>query len=166
MSDDDFQNNIDISGILEQINRNGSKVNKDSDPVKRITNGLAEREEQYTKLTSNYVKINYSRFLLKEIHKWVFFWVMLAALVAMTIIFIFIAKKIIVADVDIMVKSIPLLLGAFASFLSTVIAIPLLIGQYLFNKTEDSDMGKIVAAMQQYDRKGQELFENDLRGNK
>ena len=160
----------DFGETLSQIyNRYENEINKgyliknDSDsPIDAIMNNLAEREDYYTKLTENFVSINYKRYKYKEFHKWVFFWVMTVIMVFVTVIFGIIAVKTVRTSAEEFVKHLPVLLGSYASFISTIIAVPLLIGKYLFNKTEEADLSKIVENMQEYDRKGQELFQNAL----
>lgn len=152
-----------------QIKNQSNRITFDDSPKEKIILRLAEREEQYTDLTKNFVKINYNRYKYKEFHKWVFFWIMLAILVFVTVIFGIIAIKISRLVSSQIVLQLPILLGAYASFISTIIAIPLLIGKYLFNKEEESNLGKIVENMQAYDRKGQKLFksafDNDYRNH-
>lgn len=154
----------------DKTDKEGRAIANDSDsPREAIMQRMAEREHQYTKLTENFVKINYNRYKFKEFHKWVFFWTMLAILIFIAIIFGIIAIKVSQAPADQIIGHIPVLLGAYASFISAIIAIPLLIGKYLFNKTEEADLGKFVENMQDYDRKGQELFkgsfDNDYRNH-
>ncbi len=157
MAHDDF--NELFNTYRNDIEDNGKPVKKDGDsPAKKITQSLSNRETYYSKMTKNYVNQNLSRFILKEIHKWVFFWVMMGALIAVSVLFVLIAVKVIELPVTEITDAFPLLLGAFASFIATIIAIPLLIGQYLFNKSEDNNMGQMVLNMQQYDREGQALF--------
>lgn len=161
----DLMNNYGV-----QTDKKGRTIRKDSDsPREAIMQRMAERELQYTQLTHNYVVINYKRYKYKEIHKWAFFWTMIAILLFVTVVFGIIAIKVAIAPTEEIVNRIPILLGAYTSFISTIIAIPLLIGKYLFNKTEEADMGKIIENMQNYDRKGQELFkgsfDNDYRNH-
>lgn len=141
----------------------GKELKNDEDsPREAIMKRMAEREQQYTKLTENFVKINYNRYKFKEFHKWVFFWTMLAILIFIAVIFGIVAIKISLAPANQIIAHIPVLLGAYASFISAIIAIPLLIGKYLFNKSEEADLGKFVENMQDYDRKGQELFKGSF----
>lgn len=154
----------DIYKDLGQVtDKSGKELKNDEDsPREAIMKRMAEREQQYTKLTENFVKINYNRYKFKEFHKWIFFWTMLAILIFITVIFGIIAIKVSQASADQIIGHIPVLLGAYASFISAIIAIPLLIGKYLFNKSEEADLGKFVENMQDYDRKGQELFKGSF----
>lgn len=73
----------------------GKELKNDEDsPREAIMKRMAEREQQYTKLTENFVKINYNRYKFKEFHKWVFFWTMLAILIFIAVIFGIVAIKI------------------------------------------------------------------------
>jgi len=149
--------------LCQVTDSSGKELKNDEDsPRESIIKMMAEREQHYTKLTENFVKINYNRYKFKEFHKWAFFWTMLFILIFVTIIFGVIAIKISRIPVERIMNHIPVLLGAYASFISTIIAIPLLIGKYLFNKSEEADLGKFVENMQTYDRKGQELFKGSF----
>lgn len=170
MSDGFDEFNEIFKNFGKVTDESGKELKNDEDsPREAIMKRMAEREQQYTKLTENFVKINYNRYKYKEFHKWIFFWTMLAILIFIAVIFGVIAVKISQAPADQIISHIPVLLGAYASFISAIIAIPLLIGKYLFNKTEEADLGKFVENMQDYDRKGQELFkgsfDNDYRNH-
>lgn len=152
-----------INKYASQIDEDGVHIKTDNDsPQEAILRKISEREAQYTKLTENFVKINYNRYKFKEVHKWIFFWIMLLILIFIAVIFGIIAIKIVIIPPEQIIKHIPTLLGAYASFISAIIAIPLLIGKYLFNKTEEADLGKFVQDMQNYDREGQKLFKENF----
>lgn len=137
----------------------GKELKNDKDsPREAIIQRMADREAQYTQMTENFVKINYHRYQYKEFHKWTFFWVMTVILIFIAVIFGIVAIRVIATPIEQLIEHIPILLGAYASFISAIITIPLLIGKYLFSKTEEADLSKFVENMQAYDRKGQELF--------
>lgn len=143
----------------EQLDEEGYPLKNDEDsPGEAILQSMADREEQYTELTRNFVKINYNRYKYKEFHKWVFFWTMTIILLFIAVIFGIVAIKVSLAPSDQIIKHIPVLLGSYASFISAIVAIPLLIGKYLFNKSEEADLGKIVENMQSYDKAGHAQF--------
>ncbi|MBS6715066.1 MAG: hypothetical protein KH231_06290 [Dialister sp.] len=165
MMNDDFNQLVGEYG--EDTDKKSTPVpNDEHSPRDHIIQKMADREEQYTKLTENFVTISYKRYKHKEVHKWIFFWVMIIILLFVTTMLGTVAIKLLLEEPNQLINHIPSLLGAFASFISTVIAIPILIGKYLFNKNEESDLGKIVENMQKYDRQGQELFKGAFDSDK
>lgn len=128
---------------------------------------IKERDEQYTELLRHFVSITKVRNQLKEIFKWIFF-VMLLVIIASVVYFccslmsLFMAK----ADIDQLIKAIPLFITAVASFVSIVITIPVIIVKYLFSTKEDENITNIIIHTQDHDTSGRKWTSDSSNGNK
>lgn len=136
--------------IFDNIPKDATKVTKDLKQDETIDDKRAElkaREKAYTKLTEDF-ELNY-----KETHrqkrrlKEVFFWFIMP-LYAIIILGSMFA---IIYSLFLNGSQIEIVLGAVASIIASVIAIPTIIAKYLFPTGEDKDMTSMINKMQNYD---------------
>lgn len=154
--------------ILKIIGRaldNFSGTSSDSDSGKSLETEIIRRDKEYTKLLNEYVNITQRRNKIKENHKWIFFWFVV---VSCAIVLFFVGKticKILSSDdYEIIIQSIPIIIAAFVSCITAVIAIPLAITNFLFNTKEDDNIVSIIQHMQDHDLAGITLLKERFGG--
>ena len=131
----------------------------DSDPGQKLENEIKKRDEDYTRLLDNYVCITNVRNIAKEIHKWVFFWlIIVAGFFVMRYSYKILNKVLSVKDVEYLIDCIPLVISGIVSFVSTIIAIPLTITKFLFNTQEDDNITNVIKHTQDHDSSALTLF--------
>lgn len=146
-----------LQRITEQYIRDGEeqeklKVSDDSDSGTVLADGLLSRDRLYSTLLDNYIRLTLRRNRLKEIHKWIFFWVMnLLILVSCVCCFVFIFSH---KPSDGVVS----IIGAFSSLITTLVAIPLIIANYLFNIKEDDQITSFILETEKQDYSQRELL--------
>ena len=146
-----------LQRITEQYIRDGEeqeklKVSDDSDSGTVLADGLLSRDRLYSTLLDNYIRLTLRRNRLKEIHKWIFFWVMnLLILVSCVCCFVFIFSH---KPSDGVVS----IIGAFSSLITTLVAIPLIIANYLFNIKEDDQITSFILETEKQDYAQRELL--------
>lgn len=127
----------------------------DEDPGKKIQTQIVARDKKYTELLNAYTRITKARFWLKEIHKWFFFWLVIAASVVCLSVSYNLINKVLKEDsVQVIIDAVPAILAAFTAFVSTVIAVPLTITQFLFNTKEDDNITTLIQHTQDHDVSG------------
>ena len=67
-------------------------------------------------------------------------------------------------DYEIIIQSIPIIIAAFVSCITAVIAIPLAITNFLFNTKEDDNIVSIIQHMQDHDLAGITLLKERFGG--
>lgn len=123
----------------------GAVTLNDTDNGELIAKGLAKRDSLYSDLLRNYVKLTQRRNNLKEIHKWIFFWVMIILTITSCVVcyvYIFTNKP---------SENVTNIIGAFISLITSLIAVPLIIAKYLFNNKEDDNITSIIAKTEKHD---------------
>lgn len=141
-----------ISGVL-------SNFKSDQDLGVRIQKQITERDSLYTSLLSEYSKITKIRNILKETHKWLFFWlVIIASVVGIYSTFTILNRIVKEQDIQIVIDSIPVIITAVVSLVSTVIVVPTTIAKFLFNTNEDDNITKLIKHTQEHDVIGLNLF--------
>lgn len=124
----------------------------DVDSGKSLEREIVERDKQYTNLLGSYVKITKIRNSVKEFHKWLFFWAIIAAcIVILILVYKTINRLLSFTDQEKILQSIPIFVTAFVSCITSVIAIPLAIANFLFNTKEDDNIAGIIQHMQDHD---------------
>lgn len=127
----------------------------DDDPGKEMQTQILERDKKYTELLNSYTTITKFRLVCKEVHKWLFFWMVITASVLCLVISYRLINIILEQDsVDAIVDAFPALLSAFTAFIATVVAVPLTIAQFLFNTGEDDNITKLIQHTQDHDVSG------------
>lgn len=120
-----------------------------------MTTEIISRNSEYSKLLKSYVRISRWRNVLKEVHKWLFFWGVIAAGFVVILTSYRIVSPIIKAkNVSLVIEATPTLITAFVSFISTITAIPLVIAKFLFNTKEDDNIAALITHTQEHDMKG------------
>lgn len=139
----------------------------DEDVSGSLTTQIARRDIYYTTLLKDHQKLTKARGICKEIHKWLFFWLMVAAsCVAIYYIHKTLSVVLNSEDINIVVDSIPLIITALVSFISTIIAVPLTIVKFLFNTKEDDNITTLIQHTQDHDSAGINIFKDRLTRKK
>ena len=126
----------------------------DTDSGKIIETGLASRDTHYTELLENYKRLTRARNVLKEIHKWIFFWLIV---VACALVVVFLIHYINDMKNTINEHSVAVV-TAIVSLITTVISVPIIITKYLFNTKEDDNIAHIISKTQEHDKAEIELL--------
>ena len=118
---------------------------------------ITDRDEQYSKLLSHFVKITQVRNCLKEIFKWSFYLAIICAVVTLVVVvYMLFNKYISSANINQILESAPLLITSMVGFVSTIITIPVTITKYLFSTEEDKNITKIILHTQEHDTSGRQ----------
>ena len=129
-------------------------IESDDDPGGIIGSQLEERGKVYTKLIDDYAGITKIRNISKEIHKWVFFWlIVLVGAIVVSEGCKIIQRVLTIEDVNKFIEATPIIITVFATLLSSIIGIPLTITKFLFNEKEDENITKTIYHTQKHDFK-------------
>lgn len=149
----------DYIKLLPLLNGSLSLYTSDADPGKQIEEEITKRDKEYSDLLKSYVSISKARNIIREIHKWLFFWIIvIAGYFSFRIAYCVITKIVNSDDLNYIVETIPIVVAAFVSFTATIISIPLAITNFLFNTKEDDNITDIVKHTQEHDAAGLSLF--------
>lgn len=130
----------------------GFLVKSDEDLEKKLRTQLGRRGALYSDFLENYSKITRARHVLKEFHKWAFFWlVMLSGGVIIHFICRMMNRVLSIKDTEEFIKSIPIIITAFSSLLSAIIVVPITITKFLFNAKEDDNITSTIHHTQDHD---------------
>jgi len=145
-----------LLNLLKSDNSMSKEESKDDKTFRNsTTKQLSDRDEKYTELLAHFVQITKVRNVLKEIFKWMFYIVIMGAMVALTIIVVMVFYKIIrEAEISEVMEAIPLLITSLVGFVSTIIVIPATITKYLFSTKEDENITQIILHTQEHDTCG------------
>ena len=126
---------------------------------KSIANEIVSRDKKYSELLNSYTTVTKVRFVLKEIHKWIFFWLVIVACIYIaTLAYRLIAKVLTAEDLQLIIDAVPAILTAFTAFVSTVIVVPMTITKFLFNTREDDNITSLIQHTQQHDTSSIEML--------
>lgn len=127
----------------------------DTDTGKSLEKEIVKRDKKYSELLDNYIMITKKRNSIKEWHKWIFFWLVVVSCgVVIFLVYKTISKILKSEDYSVIIQSIPVIITAFVSCVTSVIAIPLTITKFLFNTNEDDNIAKIIQHTQDHDMTG------------
>lgn len=144
----DYNNINDL--ILKAIDR--VFIESDDDLEEILKKQLGKRGVIYTQLLENYAKTTKWRNRFKEFHKWTFFWLVAFAGGVIVYYICRIMNKILDSkSIDEFIKTVPVIITAFVSLLSTVIGIPMTITKFLFNAKEDDNITDTIHHTQDHD---------------
>ena len=131
----------------------------DEDVSDSLTTQIAERDMYYTDLLKDHMRLTKIRGNCKEFHKWTFFWILVVAC-GVGIYYISRVFKAVfsVDDVNVIIDSIPIIITALVSLISTIIAVPVTIAKFLFNTKEDDNITTLIQHTQDHDSSGINLF--------
>lgn len=148
-----------ISKLLGNIIYTGT----DKDFDGSIGNQIVERDYKYTELLKSYTRVTRVRFFLKEIHKWVFFWLIIAACIfCLSSAYNVIKQTLGADDLQFIVDAVPAILAAFTALISTVVVVPLTIAKFLFNEKEDDNITAVIQHTQEHDASGRNLLKKTI----
>lgn len=153
----------DFESIRKMLdNKTFSQVSSDTkDPGLTIEEELKERDAEYTKLLRLYVKVTSIRYEAKEKNKRTFFrCVIIGSSLFLLLVYAVVFRIVFCKEMDIVIEAMPVLITALVAFVSTIIAIPLTITQYLFNTKEDDNITEIIKHTQEHDSAGRSLFKD------
>lgn len=140
---------------LSKFVRNLSYAKSDNDSGEHIAKQIVERDKQYTELLKSYTTITRVRLYLKEIHKWLFFWmVVVACCFCLSLAYRLVRRILAVEDPQFILDSVAVIFAAFTAFVSTVIAVPMAITKFLFNTKEDDNITQLINHTQEHDAAG------------
>ena len=150
----------DYKKLLTLINKNTLLlIDSDNDSGKQIEEEITRRDKEYSDLLESYVRISKIRNVIKEVHKWIFFWlVIVAGIFSLSRAHGVITRILGNDDLSFIVNAIPIIITAFVTSASTIIAIPLAITNFLFNTKEDDNITDIVKHTQEHDATGLDMF--------
>ena len=135
----------------------------DEDVSDSLTTQIAERDIYYTDLLKDHIALTKFRGICKEIHKWLFFWLLVCASgVGIYFIYQIFKSVFTMGDPTIIIDSIPLIITALVSLVSTIIVIPHTIAKFLFNTKEDDNITVLIQHTQDHDSSGITLFKERL----
>jgi hypothetical protein len=148
-----------MSIILKDYNKIENIINDNFDTAQYISDDydwgrknqvqLDERDELYTCLLSDFQTHYSSRQTNKEKYRWQFYYVVSSVLVAVAVIAsIFLCSVLARFTNDELIKAMPIVITAFASLASALVAIPLTIAKYFFNTKEDIEITRLILNMQ------------------
>lgn len=143
--------------LVEQyINKNSREnIDYEQDFEKISKKNISNRDNSYTDLLEHFVLITRWRNILKEIHKWIYFWIIMA----LTVLFgISIFKFLSHASVENDLYDLIAVISSLISFSSVIISIPLIITKYLFSSKEDKRIASIISHTQKHDLNGKKMI--------
>lgn len=131
----------------------------DEDVSKTLTTQIATRDVYYTDLLKNHLTLTTIRGYTKEIHKWLFFWLVVIAGALSVFYIIRVFNRVLASeDVKVMIEAIPIIIASLVSLVSTVIAVPTTISKFLFNTKEDDNITNLIQHTQDHDSAGMDFF--------
>lgn len=147
--------------IVEQhINKNDiDNIDYEHDFDKISKKNISYRDNSYTELLRHFVHITKVRNKVKEIHKWVYFWIIMLLIILFGFsICSFLARADIKYnnDLNVLLEIITCLI----SFASVIISIPLIITKYLFSSKEDKRISNIILHTQEHDLSNKKMIKN------
>lgn len=143
-----FEEYLELSKYI----RNLSFASSDNDSGKSIANEIVYRDKRYSELLGSYTDVTKIRLILKEIHKWLFFWMVIAACFCVgRLSYRLINRVLETEELTDIVNAVPAILTAFTAFVSTVIVVPMTITKFLFNTQEDDNITSLIQHTQQHD---------------
>lgn len=127
---------------------------------------ISDRDDAYTKLLNHFVNVTKIRNIIKEIHKWVYFWIIMILTVAFGISVCSMIMKFDISSAD-SVNGLVAIITAIIGFASVIISIPLIITKYLFSSKEDKRIADIILHTQKHDLDNKKIldkynYENDI----
>ncbi len=125
---------------------------------------ISDRDDSYTKLLKHFVNITQIRNIVKEIHKWIYFWIIIASIFYFGIIVLKLVDKIELSG-DNWVVGLTTAISCLVSLSSVMISIPLIITKYLFNSKEEKKITKIILHTQDHDLNGRRIIENSIENS-
>lgn len=141
-------------------------TNGDNDKGELIANGITKRDSNYSLLLENFRKIMRVRSIIKEIHKWLFFWIIVIVGVVLGIYLFNVVNMLIynIKNIDIS-KLYVSLISSSVSLISIIISIPIIITKYLFNSKEDDNITTIISKTQEHDSLQMNLLSSRFVGS-
>lgn len=157
--------NNDFKKILKYLKKSNviTFSQSDDDVSKSLTGEITNRDSNYTIMLEDYITLTHFRGICKEIHKWIFFWLVVAGSVFGIIYSIKLMNRVLSAkEISTIMESIPVLITAIVSLVSTVIVVPVSIAKFLFNTKEDDNITTLIKHTQDHDSAGMNLLKEKI----
>lgn len=123
----------------------------------KIEEQITERDSEYTNILKHFVCITRVRNWVKEILKWTFYIIIMAAMTSIVVMSIYLLNTVVSkSNIEQLIKFIPLFITSIVSLVSVIITIPVTIARYLFSTKEDENITKIILHTQDHDTSGRE----------
>lgn len=135
--------------------KNMDQVNNDANFEEDSRKNITDRDISYTGLLNHYTFITKVRNYLKEIHKWIYFWIIMLLIIYFGIYVFRLLKNIDLTQMKSM-ENLAVVITSLISFSSVVISIPLIITKYLFSSKEDKRIADIILHTQDHDLSGRQ----------
>lgn len=119
---------------------------------------ISDRDNAYTKLLNHFVNVTEHRNIIKEIHKWIYFWIIMILILTFGITVCFKIKEFDMSNAN-SIGNLAALITSIVSFASVLISIPLIITKYLFSSKEDKRIASIILHTQQHDLDNKKILE-------
>lgn len=158
--------NTAIMNILKQdqklvekyINKNNiENIDYEHDFDKISKKNISTRDNSYTELLQHFVHITKVRNRVKEIHKWLYFWIIMFLIILFGFsIHSFLGK--IDINYDNNLNVLLEVITCLVSFASVIISIPLIITKYLFSSKEDKRISNIILHTQEHDLNNKKMI--------
>lgn len=153
--------NLDWDEILEKV-MSGYEDYDETDFLKtdkiesletQLEIQIKARDDLYTRLLDDYRKITQTRNNRKELHKWIFFWLIVASGTYLVLcIGEVIHRVLLIEDAQMFISAVPVLITSFVSLLASVVTIPLTVTKFLFNEKEDDNITQTIHKTQEHDK--------------
>ncbi len=145
--------------LVEQyINKNKRKNVNDDDNFEKISKkNISDRDDSYTELLKHFVNITRIRNKVKEIHKWIYFWIIMLLTILFGISIFILLSRISLSDEN-YISGLIVIISSLVSFTSVIISIPLIITKYLFSSKEDKRIADIILHTQKHDLNGKKII--------
>lgn len=151
---------VELSELMkfaEMFHRDNIDYDKDFETILR--RNISERDDSYTELLGHFVKITKARNIIKEIHKWLYFWIITILMVVFLGTVCGLLLKLDMTNIT-MRDSVAIVIPLLISFTSVIISIPLIVTKYLFSPKEDKRITKLIWHTQKHDLSGKKILED------
>ena len=151
----------DFNKLIKTLSSAVSVLSSDDDAGTKLEKEITARDHMYTTLLDDYVTISKYRNIIKEIHKWAFFWlIIIATIVGFLYVGKIIGRFIALEKSNELLESIPILITSLVSLISAIIVIPATITKFLFNTKEDDNITSVITHTQEHDSAGIKLLKH------
>lgn len=146
--------------VEQYINMNArDNVDYDNNFETISRKNISERDEAYTDLLKHFVTITKIRNKAKEIHKWVYFWLIMIFMMSFIRFTFLLINKVDFSNTN-DISNLVMVITTIVSFASVMISVPLIITKYLFSSKEDKRIAKIILHTQKHDIDGKKFLKN------
>lgn len=135
--------------------QNMQQVDDDASFEEDSRKNITDRDVAYTGLLNHYTNITKIRNYVKEVHKWIYFWIIMLLVIVFGYYVFGLLKNIDLSQKS-SIENLIMIITSLVSFSSVAISIPLIITKYLFSNKEDKRIAKIILHTQEHDSSGRQ----------